>query len=186
MVECHWNTRKRHPEYYWICQRGVSTSDLRGQHCSLYRDAQVPITHIIHSFLFDSTHTHTHTLSLSLSWHCNSWDWRAVKEDDQMYRCVATNELLHPCWVSEELSPQKPRNWETSKPPILYRMLATLSFSLLPLEMQLTLPIGNLQGFSVLFPASTHLMYLRICPFCRVSSMNPHHNFSVHLHTSTY
>jgi hypothetical protein len=28
------------------------------------------------------------------------WDWRSVKEDHQMYRCVATNELLHPCWVN--------------------------------------------------------------------------------------
>jgi hypothetical protein len=25
------------------------------------------------------------------------WDWRAVKEDEQMYRCVATGELIHPC-----------------------------------------------------------------------------------------
>lgn len=36
----------------------------------------------------------------SFEFATEGWDWRSVKEDHQMYRCMTTNELLHPCWVN--------------------------------------------------------------------------------------
>jgi len=35
------------------------------------------------------------------------WDWRSVIEDDGMYVCVATGELIHPCHYEEDFSVQR-------------------------------------------------------------------------------
>eukprot|EP00934_Nitzschia_sp_Nitz4_P009270 Nitzschia sp. Nitz4//scaffold345_size17508//2057//2680//NITZ4_008822-RA/size17508-processed-gene-0.9-mRNA-1//1//CDS//3329548625//9260//frame0 len=32
-----------------------------------------------------------------------NWDWRNAMEDDNMYRCLATNELIHPVHIEQNL-----------------------------------------------------------------------------------
>lgn len=40
----------------------------------------------------------------SIEFAAEGWDWRKTLEDDHMYRCVATNELIHPVHVEHQTS----------------------------------------------------------------------------------
>jgi hypothetical protein len=37
-----------------------------------------------------------------------SWDWRKVTEDERMYVCVATGELIHPCHYEGQFAGSTP------------------------------------------------------------------------------
>ena len=37
-----------------------------------------------------------------------SWDWRSVTEDERMYVCVATGELIHPCHYEADFQATPP------------------------------------------------------------------------------
>jgi hypothetical protein len=38
----------------------------------------------------------------SVEFAAEGWEWRNTPEDDEMYRCLATNELIHPIHVENE------------------------------------------------------------------------------------
>lgn len=39
----------------------------------------------------------------SVEFAAEGWDWRTVMEDENMYRCVETNELIHPIHIEQQL-----------------------------------------------------------------------------------
>ena len=38
----------------------------------------------------------------SIEFASENWDWRRTPDDDQMYRCIATNELIHPVHIHSQ------------------------------------------------------------------------------------
>ncbi len=57
--------------------------------------------HMWHSPEEMALNAHRNTIEFA----AEGWDWRNVMEDENMYRCLATNELIHPVHIEQASNP---------------------------------------------------------------------------------